>query len=188
MSDARAIPVSLFALLRDELGATVDVIRCTKATLVHISHTLEDMVLHNQLAAIIFTGFQESSHWREETERYRALVNIAQQVCIFAGAPLPPESAASELRITLSGDDPLRQEWFLGILSDRFAVILCGQDQQSSVEEEALREFDTIWSFEPAVVDRVMGLLENVVAHYRPERLPQLQEARAQTACVPLMR
>lgn len=173
------IDISLFNLLRQDFGATLEPLRCTKATLVHLSHTLEDLVLTEQLPALLFTGFQESSHWREETERYRALADVAQQVCIFAGGTLPPESSAKELHVTLRGDDPLRQEWFVVLLCSEFSVLLCGQDHMVSVEDEALRQFDTLWSFEPAVLERVLDLLERVVTTYRPERLSTLQAARA---------
>jgi len=172
------LPLSLFELVRAEAGQTILPLRCTKATLVHVSHTLEDIVLRNQLPALLFTGFQESSHWREETERYRALAEVAQQVCIFAGGNLPPESSASQLHVTLRGDDPLRQEWFVVILSERFAVILCGQDQHAPAQEEALRQFDTLWSFDPPLINRVLDRLEEVIANYRPERLAALQQAR----------
>ena len=59
--------ISLFQLLRDEFGTSLEPLRCTKATLVHLSHTLEDLVLTQHIPALLFTGFQESSHWREET-------------------------------------------------------------------------------------------------------------------------
>lgn len=172
------VDISLFNLLRAEFGETLQPLRCTKATLVHLSHTLEDMVLTQKLPALLFTGFQESSHWREETERYRALADIAQQVCIFAGGELPPESSASELHITLRGEDPLRQEWFLALLCPQFAVLLCGQDRAVPTGEEATRQFDTLWSFEPDVLNRVLDLLERVVGEYRPERLDSLHTAR----------
>jgi signal transduction histidine kinase len=57
-------------------------------------------------------------------------------------------------------------------------VLLCGQDRNVSVETEALRQFDTLWSFEPALIDRALDRLEQVIAQYRPERLEQLQQAR----------
>lgn len=178
MTEHRPIDISLFALLQREFGATLPIVRCTKATLVHLSHTLEDIVLSERIPALIFTGFQESSHWREETARYRALAEIAQQVCIFAGGTLPPESDARQLHVTLAGEDPLRQEWFLAVFSEQFSALLCGQDRAVSTAEEATRQFDTIWSFDPVVIDRVLDLLEGVVAHYRPERLDTLQAAR----------
>jgi DICT domain-containing protein len=170
--------LSLFQLLRDEFGTLLEPLRCSKATLVHLSHTLEDLVLTRHIPALLFTGFQESSHWREETERYRALAAVAQQVCIFAGGTLPPESQASELHVTLRGDDPLRQEWFVLLLSAEVSVLLCGQDRQLPADEEALRQFDTLWTFDPQILERVLDLLEQVVGSYRPDRLAKLQEAR----------
>jgi signal transduction histidine kinase len=172
------LQISLFELLRAEFGQTLPMLRCSKATLVHLSHTLEDLVLTQRLPALLFTGFQASSHWRKETERYRALAEVAQQVCIFAGGTLPPESHASQLHVTLRGDDPLRQEWFLVLLSPQFAALLCGQDRQTRADTEAGRQFDTLFSFDPAAIERVLDLLEQVVADYRPERLAGLQQAR----------
>ena len=174
------VDVSLFNLLRVEFGEQLQPLMCTKATLVHLSHTLEDLVLTKRIPALLFTGFQESSHWRKETERYRALAEIAQQVCIFAGGKLPPESSAKELHVTLRGEDPLRQEWFVLLLCEEFAVLLCGQDRQVPAPEEAMRQFETLWSFSPMIINRVLDLLERVVDNYRPERLATLQQARRQ--------
>jgi PAS domain S-box-containing protein len=157
---------------------TLPTVTLTKATLVHLSHTLEDVVLTHKLPALIFTGFQESSHWREETERYRELAEVAQQVCIFAGKPLPPESAAKSLHIELRGDDPLRQEWFLVILSQRFSVLLCGQDNLVRTENEATREFATFWTFNSSMIDVALNVLEEAIKFYRPDKFDGLQKAR----------
>lgn len=136
-------------------------------------------MLTRKLPALMFTGFQESSHWRKETERYRALAQVARQVCIFAGKPLPDDQPADVLQIELQGDDPLRQEWFVTILSSEFSVVLCGLDNLREIESEAHRQFDTIWSFDPVLVNQVLDVLENVLADYRPDVLPQLVQARA---------
>jgi signal transduction histidine kinase len=173
-----ALGVSLFEHLQHHFGERLHLLNCTKATLVHLSHSLEDLVLREQLPAILFTGFQESSHWREETERYRALATVAQQVCIFAGGQLPPEANEKEIHVTLMGDDPLRQEWFLCILSTKFAVVLCGQDRKVPAKEEATRQFATLWTLDPVVVNDVLDKCEEVVKHYRPDRAAELRQAR----------
>jgi len=173
-----SLPHSLFDRLRQEIPHGLPIIRCTKSTLVHLSHILEDTILKNKIPAMLFTGFQESSHWREETERYRELANIALQVCIFAGKPLPIESHAKQLHIELADGDPLRQEWFLLILSDRFSVLLCGQDRLENVSDEEEREFDTIWTFDRNPINQTLDILEDVIKRYRPERLLQLQQTR----------
>lgn len=169
---------SLFTLIKQRLNSQAPLVHCPKTTLVHLSHTLENMILSRRIPAIIFTGFQESSYWRQEVARYQALAEIAQQVCIFSAAPLPLESEAASIHIPLRRDDPLCQEWFLAILSESLAVILCGQDNQTEITDEATRQFETLWSFEPHLINAGLDILEEVVVAYRPEKLSQLQEAR----------
>jgi hypothetical protein len=47
---------SLFDILRHELGIDFPVVRCTKATLVHLSHTLEDLVLRHRIRRFVKSG------------------------------------------------------------------------------------------------------------------------------------
>lgn len=169
---------SLFHIISQQWAKDLPIVRCTKNTLVHLSHILEDTILKNQIPAMLFTGFQETSHWKEETERYHQLADVAQQVCIFAGKPLPSENHAKQFHIELAEDDSLRQEWFLLILSDDFSVLLCGQDTQHDVEDDVEREFDTIWTFDIRHISHTVDILENVIEHYRPERLAELQQVR----------
>jgi PAS domain S-box-containing protein len=176
---------SLFELLHRQIGDRLPVTTLTKSTLVHLSHTLEDTVLRERLPAVIMTGFQESSYWRQETQRYQALAGVARQVCIFAGEPLPPESSASQIHIELAEDDFLRQEWFLLILSDKFCVLLCGLDRQTSTANEAIREFDTVWTFDGDVIEVALDVLEGTIKRYRPDRLEMLREARAAFPLIP---
>jgi PAS domain S-box-containing protein len=145
-----------------------------------MSHTLEDMVLRHRLPAIIFTGFQESSYWRQETARYRELANITRQICIFAGNPMPDDQDAYAIQVELARNDPLRQEWFVLILSDTFSVLLTGQDLAiAPANDEASRLFDVILTFDPTVIQQVLNRLDDVLLHYRPEKRDELQEARS---------
>lgn len=173
-----ALPVSLFDLVRQKLEPNLPVVRCTKATLVHLSHTLEDVVLSRRKPMMIFTGFQEVIPWREESGGYRELGEVAQRVIIFAGSSLPAESDGTSIHIVLNSDDPLRQEWFLVILAETFSVVLCGQDCQIDTAQEEPGLFETFWSFEPQVVNSALDLLMKVVARCQPDRLSELQAAR----------
>lgn len=175
MTDMQAL--SIFTILTDRLGKRLQPIQATKATLVDVSHILEDLVLHERLPALIFTGFQESSHWRAETERYRELAGVAHQICIFAGGQLPPESDQKQIHVRLHGPDPLRQEWFLLVLTERFAAVLCGRDLQAPALSEGDRRFDTIWTFEPDLITEIIAVLHEVVARERPDRLTDLETA-----------
>ncbi len=170
--------LSLFRHLQEHFGERLPVVDCTKMTLVHLSHTLEDIILREKIPALLFTGFQESGHWRKETERYLALAQVAKQICIFAGKQPAEDSQERTIHVTLTGDDPLRQEWFVCILSAQLAVVLCGQDYGSRFDKEQDRQFATFWTFEPEIVNEVLDLLEKVVEHYRPDRAADLRRAR----------
>lgn len=176
MTAEREYP-SIFQALLQEFPDTLPIIRFTKATLVHISHTLEDVVLTNELPALIFTGFQQSSHWQEATERYRRLVHVAHQVCIFAGDLPPGDSPVQPLQISLAKGDPLRQEWFLAILTEQFSVVVAGLDNMETVREQQ-RTFQTIWSFDPQIVSSVMDVVESVSQSYRPDVAAKIRLAR----------
>jgi signal transduction histidine kinase/CheY-like chemotaxis protein/DICT domain-containing protein len=167
-------PVSLFNLVQQRLGSDVSAVPCTKATLAHWSHTLEDLVLQRRIPAMIFRGFNESSHTYEETERCGVLAEIAQQVCIFTCAPCSLENQVAALQVAPGYNAPLRQECFLIILCESFSVILCGQNSN-----ETMDHYEALWSFEPVVVNTVFDLLEGVIGAYQPERLAQVQAARA---------
>lgn len=142
-----------------------------------MSVTCLNLVLTERLPGIIFTGFQESSHWRAETARYRELAGIAHQICIFAGGELPVEADQRQIHVRLRGADPLRQEWFLLVLTDRFTALLCGRDLHAPALSESDRAFDTLWSFEPEIIRDTLTLLRDVVVRERPDRLADLDDA-----------
>ncbi|MCU0513271.1 MAG: ATP-binding protein [Anaerolineae bacterium] len=176
----QGVVLSLFDEVHSVIGATVATIRCTKATLVHLSHTLENIVFEHRLPALLFTGFQESKHWQQETQRYLEMAEVAHQICIFTGGrPLPDDHPANLVQVWLREPDPLRQEWFLVIFSESFSVLLCGKDQQAVDVVEGLRQFDTLLTFDPVVIGSVLDRVEAILTDYgRPEVRQQLQEGR----------
>lgn len=159
---------------------TVNVSSYTKATLVHISHTLEEMVISYGIPAVVFTGFQELADWPTEIARYDQLAQVARQVFVFTGKPLPHDTDPRTMQIPLAEDDPLQHEWFLLIVSAQFAVLLCGMDSLSSAEIDEYRECDTILSFEPAAIRLALEVLTDALREYRPDAVPRLQAAVAQ--------
>lgn len=70
----------------------------------------------------------------------------------------------------------MRQEWFLIVLTKEFSVLLCGLDKHEPVSMEAERKFETIISFDPAVITIALALIESVLEHYRPEKLKIVKE------------
>lgn len=168
---------SLYYAIREIVAPDVEPFMATKTTLVDLSHTLEDCILRNKLPSVIFTGFQESSHWRAETQRYLQLENIASAICIFAGGT-PPVPEERHIAVTLEPSDPLRQEWFLLVLTEWFCALLCGLDNQLPVTEEGDRSFETLLTFQPEVIEKALDFLIPAVHRYRPDRATELERAR----------
>ncbi|WP_322489793.1 DICT sensory domain-containing protein [Chloroflexus sp.] len=168
---------SLYSSIREIVAPDVEPFMATKTTLVDLSHTLENCILRNKLPSVIFTGFQESSHWRAETQRYLELANIATAICIFAGG-IPPVPEERHIAVTLEPSDPLRQEWFLLVLTEWFCALLCGLDNQLPVTEEGDRSFETLLTFQPEVIEKALDFLIPAVYRYRPDRAEELEQAR----------
>ncbi|WP_298819459.1 DICT sensory domain-containing protein [Chloroflexus sp.] len=180
MSDVTGTPVpSLFQLMRNLLASDNPPFMASKATLVDLSHTLEDCIINNRLPSVIFTGFQESSHWREETQRYLEMAQIASAICIFAGGQ-PSFPDERHIAVNLEAGNPLRQEWFVLVLTEWFCAILCGLDQQEPVDREADRRFETLLTFQPEAVEKALDVLIPVVMRHRPDRAAELTAARIQ--------
>ncbi|WP_299643711.1 DICT sensory domain-containing protein [uncultured Chloroflexus sp.] len=177
MSNASTRLPSLYRIIQEAIAPDVPPFTATKTTLVDLSHTLEDCVLRNKLPSVIFTGFQESSHWRKETQRYLELAHIASSICIFAGGT-PPIPEEKHIAVTLEPSDPLRQEWFVLVLTEYFCAVLCGLDNQLAVDNEGDRTFETILTFQPEVVEKVIDILMTTVERYRPDRAAELRQAR----------
>jgi signal transduction histidine kinase len=168
---------SVFQRIRALFPANWQPITCSKATLIDFSHAIEDVFIVHQLHGVLFTGFQESSYWQQEVARYQHISQIAQQVCIFAGRPLPPEATYSEVRVTLPEKSPLRQEWFVIALTEHFSILLAGLDRLAPVEHEALRRFETLWTFDERVISAVLSDLLELVRQQRPDKAAQVEEA-----------
>ncbi|GAB4209993.1 MAG: hypothetical protein OHK0022_42110 [Roseiflexaceae bacterium] len=178
-SFAPLLALSLYDLLRQTGGNTTASALCSKASLLHLSHTLEDLVLSQQQPALLLIGFPEADHWRVEQERYTELAAVAQRLVLFAG-PAPAAPAPHTIHIGLPEADPLRRESFLVVLSPRFAAVLCARDMLLPAEGESERCFETLWSFEPALVQLALAALRQVVAVYQPDQLAELDAASAQ--------
>jgi len=170
--------ISLFEEIKPLL-ANIPVIRCAKTTLIHVSHTIENIVFANRLPGFIFAGFQQAKYWQQEAQRYISMLDGQHQVYIFTGEPIPDDAPIQLVQIRLDDPDPLRQEWFLIIFTDQLSVLLCGRDRQTSTLQEGLREFDTFLTFETVLINQVLDLLVQILVRYdRSGSAEQLQAAR----------
>ena len=159
----------------------------SKATLVDLSNTLESLVLQDALPGIVLAGFQHARHWAPAEERYERLAGIdGLQVMVFAAGPLRAASdgaatasdgpaaasdgAAGVARFPLADDDPLCREWFVLALTERFSAALFARDLSGLDDPvaEMDRQFATVWTFDPTVVQDLAATLAEATATTHP--------------------
>ncbi len=165
--------VSLFEVVAESVGARLTPIEATKATLLDVSRLLEEIVLREQLPVVICSGFQESSQWLAESE----IAKVAHQICIFAADTLPVAADQREIHVTLHGPDPLLQEWFLLVLTERSGALLCARGQHNPDVDDGDQVLTTFWSVEADVIADMLPALVAVVARERPDRVADLEAA-----------
>jgi len=150
----------------------------SKGTLTELSHVLENTVLEHRLRGAVFTGFQESGNWLQSLERYQRLVEPrARSVVVFAAGNLDTVDDDDILRVRLDDGSPLREEWFLVVLTTDFCAVLLGEDTGEPVEHEIERRFDTVLSLDPRTVDGVARFIREEVATFDEDVAARIDDA-----------
>ena len=155
----------------------------SKATLTELSHVLENTVIANDLPGAVFTGFQRSTNWLRELERYQRLVAPrARSVAVFATGDLDTPAEDDIIRVPLAADDPLVEEWFLIVLTPGFCAALLGEEIDDGEEvgpREADRLFSALWSLEADTVTAITGHIRDEVARFDQAVAARIDDALA---------
>ena len=159
----------------------------SKATLTELSHVLENTVIANDLPGAVFTGFQRSTNWLRELERYQRLVAPrARSVAVFAAGNLDTWAEDDIVRVPLAEDDPLVEEWFLIVLTPGFCAVLLGEeiaqepaDGSGAEVEEADRTFESVWSLDAITVTAVATHIRDEVARFDAAMAERMDAALA---------
>lgn len=163
-------------------GDRLELSRLSKATLIDLSHVLEDLFLDDDLPGVVMTGFQSSRNWRSEVRRYERLAgNDDRAVAIFTNDRLA--LAGRVLGFTLAEDSGMRQEWFIIALTETFSCALFGVDNgiadPATPFEEMDRLFDATWTFDPTVISDLCDLVLAEAATGDPQRADVMARAVA---------
>ena len=170
------------AVLRSFLEAVDDRVRPTavsKPALIELCHALEDLVLEEDLAGTVIAGFQRSRFWRAERERYAALVaDPRRRALVFTAED--GEDLPGVQRLAVGPDHPVAREWFVITLTAEFSAVLFGRElSRSDATDRAGRQFLTVWSCDPSVVDELLTVLSEALGDGVPGATAALAAARA---------
>ncbi len=174
-ADAQPVLRSFLEAVDDRVLPTT----VSKPALIHLCHALEDLILADDLAGTVITGFQRSRFWAVERGRYEALVADPRRRAVVFTAD-PGEGAPGVQRLVVGPDHPVAREWFVITLTSAFSAVLFGRElSRSDASEQAGRQFVTVWSCDRSVVDDLLTVLGEALGDSVPGARAALAAARA---------
>ena len=182
--------LSLYQALLAQHARQLPPVRCAAQTIAQLHHYFEDVVLENNLSALVV----ESLPWRNArsarvVERVRQIARASQQAFFFvapddAFVRALPAGAGVRAPILLPRTPPPGlQEHFVLIADTRFSALLVTAPHAQTDAADPFDEHDVIWTFEP---DIAYSALEYLLARITAERHARSKEfATAVRNCVP---
>lgn len=132
-----------------------------------ISHAIEERVIRDGAPTEVYAGFQRLSLLRPQITRYRALLGVASHVLVYGlddllpGDPLPAHSRLVPLRIETRLGTGLEAFWFVVSHHPRLSTALVARHTDGDLwsRSQGVRAYTGFWTFDPAVVERVVTIL-----------------------------
>ncbi|MDX6586194.1 MAG: MerR family transcriptional regulator, light-induced transcriptional regulator [Solirubrobacterales bacterium] len=124
-----------------------------KATLIGLSHAIEDECCARAERPVLFGSFQRVRFYRHAEPRWRELARTSETAVVFADFPEVRRPDGAPAEVPIEREDPLGREWSLICDAPGYAAFLAawerpGQDGVPDLE----RMFETVWSVEPRLV------------------------------------
>ncbi len=164
-----------------------------KASLTALSHAMEDQILAATLEQpLVIASFQRERFYRQEAHRYERLAQRSNQIYVLS-APETDFTNSSEYyeKIAFRPDDTLSQEWHLIVIAENYATCLVCRESLGSIAKnkhlqklspsldmDAARRFEGIWTAERGVSLKAAELLLERILSYRPELADKIEQVR----------
>ena len=116
-----------------------------------ISRAIEDEALARAVRPLVFGAFQREEFYLRSAPRWEELARTAEGCVVFADFAHPLDRAGRPVRVPLDRDSPLLREWAVVVRSADLSTVLTAWEVPGN-EPYADRQFETIFSFEPAAV------------------------------------
>jgi MerR family transcriptional regulator, light-induced transcriptional regulator len=127
---------------------------------------------------LLFAAFQRERFYRQSQRRWREFARTARLAVVFADFERArlPHNAPAELPLDRSG--PLTREWAIVCEAPGHAACIAGIElPPARRRRDAARQFEVIWSVEPAVVRAAADVCTGLARAASPELAARLAEA-----------
>jgi DICT domain-containing protein len=152
----------------------------TKATLISVSHAIEDECASASQRGMLFGSFQRERFYRSAQPRWRDLAATAECSFVLADFDELAEPEDGPVEVPIDSTEPLGREWSLVYDAPAFGAVLSGwerpgQDQVADMD----RCFEALWSVEPDLVRDASTVAYGIVERVAPETVEGIEELLA---------
>jgi MerR family transcriptional regulator, light-induced transcriptional regulator len=171
---------SVFAGLR-RLRPDIQPVVLRKPVLLALTRAMEDESCARAERPLLFAAFQRERFYRQSQRRWRELARTARLAVVFADFERArlPRNAPAELPLDRSG--PLTREWAVVCEAPGHAACLAGIElPPARRRRDPAREFEVIWSVEPAVVRAAADVCAGLARAASPELAARIADAEAE--------
>ncbi|MDT7604384.1 MAG: hypothetical protein QOF61_2381 [Acidobacteriota bacterium] len=182
--------LSLYQAILSQHSRQLTPVRCADQTIAQLHRYFEDVVLENNLAALVIESLSSKAERSQRTmEHILAIGRSARHAFFFVSPedalnqlPLRRKEGVRELVLLPRPSQTSRQEHFVVIADARFSALLVSL-RDDETEGEQSTGYEVVWTFEP---DIVYSALEYLMARVTAERLSQTEEfSGAVRTCMP---
>jgi diguanylate cyclase (GGDEF)-like protein len=182
--------LSLYSALLAQHSRQLTPVRCAEPTIVQLHRYFEDVVLENNLAALVVESLlPEAQRSLRDVSRVREVGRLARYAFFFTA----PEDALSTAHLSCDNErEPIllnkpdggdaAGERFVVIADARFSALMASVRRGEEEGQESAGD-EVIWSFEPDIVYSALEYLMARVTAEQPDRAHLF--AKAVRTCVP---
>jgi diguanylate cyclase (GGDEF)-like protein len=180
--------LSLYQAILSQHSRQLMPVRCADQTISQLHRYFEDVVLENNLAALVVESLPlQVERSPRSAERVLKVGRAARHAFFF----LAPDDAYNEMHFLDEVRDSMllaraqdgNNEHFVIIADARFSALLVSLSGQTIDGSETITESEVIWTFEP---DIVYSALEYLMARVTAERFKQTEAfSQAVRTCMP---
>lgn len=134
-----------------------------RRTMSIISHSIEDITLHDHIPTRIYAGFQRLSKFIPQVKRYAGIAQNAEQVYVFGVPDAEMPDLPNVTYVHVQEDAALAREWFLISRGAAYASALVTQEKTRFSDPDHLRRFQGIWTFDIDIINVLDQWLLNTV-------------------------
>jgi MerR family transcriptional regulator, light-induced transcriptional regulator len=129
-----------------------------KSTLLRISRAIEDETLARAAGPVVIAAFQSERNYLGVEHRYERLAANADACVVFADFPEVSDVSGHPIRVPISPQDALGNEWAVVVDAPGFATCLLAWETPESQSQPGVpdreRRFETLWTLDPRIVRR----------------------------------